>query len=104
MQPQACRAGDVSAAPCLQVAARELAAATRLRQAMPLSACIRFSLMGPKLKYAAVATLPVVVLQNEVAPALDVLNALREVAPNNHLMQLNLAVARALSGGQSPRN
>ncbi len=31
MQPQASRAGDVSAAPCLQVAAGELAAATRLR-------------------------------------------------------------------------
>jgi hypothetical protein len=30
-QPQACRAGDVSAALCLQVAAGELAAATRLR-------------------------------------------------------------------------
>ncbi len=34
-QPQACRAGDVSAAPCLQVAAGEPAAATRLRQARP---------------------------------------------------------------------
>jgi hypothetical protein len=31
-----------SAAPCLQVAPGELAAATRLRQARPLSACIRF--------------------------------------------------------------
>ncbi len=35
VQLQACRAGDVSAAPCLQVAAGELAAATRLRQARP---------------------------------------------------------------------
>ncbi len=38
-QPQACRAGAVCAAPCLQVAAGELAAATHLRQAGPLSAC-----------------------------------------------------------------
>ncbi len=40
-QLQACRAGDVSAAPCLQVAEGELTAATRLRQARPLSACMR---------------------------------------------------------------
>ncbi len=39
-QPQACRAGDESAASCLQVATGELAAATRLRQARPLSARI----------------------------------------------------------------
>ncbi len=45
-QPQTCRAGDVSAAPCLLLAAGELAAATRLRQARPLSACIRFSAVG----------------------------------------------------------
>ncbi len=36
-QPQACRAGDVSAALCLQVAAGELAAATRLRLRQALS-------------------------------------------------------------------
>jgi hypothetical protein len=61
-QPQACRAGDVThvsaARPhpawrCLQGAAGELAAATCLRQARPLSAPIRFSQMGPKLRYTA---------------------------------------------------
>ncbi len=45
-QPQACRAGDVSAASCLQVAAGELAAATRLRQARPLSACTCYFAIG----------------------------------------------------------
>ncbi len=38
-QPQACRLGVVSAAPCLQVAAGELAAATRLQQAMLSNTC-----------------------------------------------------------------
>jgi hypothetical protein len=41
----------------LQVAAGELAAATHLRQARPLSTCIRFSPMGAKLWYTAVAIL-----------------------------------------------
>ncbi len=45
MQPQVCCVGDVSSAPCLQVAAGELAAATRLRQARPSSACIRLELL-----------------------------------------------------------
>ncbi len=44
--PQACRAGDLSAAPCLQVAAGELAAAIRLRQARTLNACIRCFAIG----------------------------------------------------------
>jgi hypothetical protein len=42
VQPQVCLAGDVSPAPCLPLAAGELAAAARLRQARSLSACIRF--------------------------------------------------------------
>ncbi len=50
-------AGDVSAAPCLQVAAGELSEATRLRQARPLSARIRFSPMDPKLRYPAVTAI-----------------------------------------------
>jgi hypothetical protein len=48
-QPQACRAGDVSAASCLQVAAGEQAAATRLRQARPLSACTCSKTQGENL-------------------------------------------------------
>ncbi len=44
----------MSAAFCLQVAAGELAAATRLRQARRLSACIRCSPVGPKLRYTVV--------------------------------------------------
>jgi hypothetical protein len=40
-QPQACRAGDVSAAPCLQVAAGELAATTRLRLRQAIESTLR---------------------------------------------------------------
>ncbi len=44
MQPQACHAG-------------ELAAATRLQEARPLSACTRFLAIGWKLEYTAVHVL-----------------------------------------------
>ncbi len=48
-QPQACRAGDVSAAPCLQVAAGEQARTARLQQAMPSSACACCERQGDNL-------------------------------------------------------